>query len=253
MELETTKISAQTLESTYHDLTMSIEAECEFLTSVVGGQPADDKGLEAFCKHHLGLTDEEIPAAIARIKDEEIGERDLEAAGELKERESYAVNIIRRDKSGPWLGSWQIKACIKCACTRLGIFMGKKGSKGDLSHLGRVVPIGDSIKSDFLDRVHVYLPDGTPVETSFQTFMGCVNSPQGRNSIVHDSEVIQPGARFAFSLQVPPRYYSNKDIQLIFSVIGQIGIGSVKALERGKFRVHGIEIYRPVSEKKGKK
>jgi hypothetical protein len=83
--------------------------------------------------------------------------------------------------------------------------------------------------------------------------MGCVSSPQGRNSIVHDSEVIQPGARFAFSLQVPPLHFTNKDIQLLFSVIGQIGLGSVKALERGKFKVLNVEIYRPVIEKKEKR
>lgn len=241
------EITKKDLDKTFDQLTAKIRVECEFTTDYVGGQPADDKGLEAFCKHHLGLEGERLERAIRRIKKEEIGEKDkTEPLDELKEKEVYSVNIIRSDDNGPWIGCWQIKACLKCACSRLGVFQKKRGTKGDMSELGKVTAFGASeISHAPVDRIYLYNENGEPVKTKFKKFMGSVSTPKGKTSICHDSETAPPGTKFAFCLQVPPEKFSLETIKKIMAFIGQIGLGSVKALERGKFKIEYVDVEFP--------
>jgi hypothetical protein len=234
-------VSTEELRAIYDKMTMVVEAEGEFTTGFVGGQPADDKGLEAFCRHHLQLSDDEIPAAVARIKGEEVrstsGPED-----EVKEAESYGVCVIRKCEKGPWIGDWMVKACLKAAASRLGIFQQKKGAKGDLTHLGIVEPIELSRQCPHHGHIHLYTVerDGLTVrvpELAYEKFMGSVANAAGRVSIVHDSEVAAPGTRFAFRLRVPPTQFSEAAIKAMFSAIQFIGLGSVKPMERGKFKI----------------
>ena len=268
-------VKIEELNKLYANITHRVICNAEFITQMVGGQPASDEGLEAFCRFHLKLPEEEIAAAVKRIKNEEIGEnkevklvkidthelnpQDPEFEkpdnlDELKEREAYAVNVIRRDDYGPWIGNWMIKACLKCAASRLKIFVKKRGAKGDLAELGTVRAFGDSAKTNVVDRVHLYLPNGENVETDYHEFMGSVQSPNGRVSIKHHSEVVDVGTRFMFELMVPAFVWDLNDIKDIFSVIGQIGIGSVKAQDRGKFKIVSLMIYeRKLSSKQSNK
>jgi len=259
-------VEPQELRDIYNGITLVAEAECEFTTDFVGGQPADDKGLEAFCRFHLKLTDDEIPAAVARIKGEELAKPSTGAPtpngeaqapeGELKEAESYAVCSIRHCEAGPWLGDWQIKACLKCAATRVDLFSSKKGAKGDMSHLGSIRPIGASKACEHAGHIHLYTGDPPfAAPTQFKKYMGSVHGAQGRVSIVHDSEIALPGTRFAFQFRVPPLKFDETALKLLFATIPIIGLGSVKALENGKFRVLSLrydipEIKRKEKEKK---
>ena len=54
-----------------------VVVKCRLQRAMAGGQPATDKGLEAFVEHYLGLAPDtpEFKATIDRIKKEEIGER----------------------------------------------------------------------------------------------------------------------------------------------------------------------------------
>lgn len=238
-------VTPEQLNTLFQEMTLKVYCEGQFITNLIGGQPADTKGLQAFVKHHLKLTDqEEIDAAVARIREEEIGDRDLPGQGELQEKITYGVNVLRRDKKGPWLGIWQIKANLKAAASRLGIFTSTIGTKGDLAECGRLRAEGDSCKNGAVDRVHLYHDNGSPVETYFEKIMGSVSSPKGRVSIVHDSEVAPLGCKFAFVLHLLPKRFSNDDLKKIFAMAGEIGLGSVKALERGKWQVKLLEIHR---------
>lgn len=249
------EVSPEELRAIYDHMTLVVEAEAEFVRDFVGGQPADDKGLEVFCRHHLKLTDEEIPDAVARIKGEEVRSTST-PEDEVKEAESYGVCVIRKCERGPWVGDWQIKACIKCAASRLGIFQSKKGAKGDLSHLGIIEPIGMSKQCNHAGHVHLYTVenDGLTIrvpELTFKKYMGSVTNAGGRVSIVHDSEIAAPGSRINFRLRVPPSQFSEASIKGIFSAIQFIGLGSVKPMENGKFRVLRMRYNIPEKAKKG--
>jgi hypothetical protein len=241
-----TKFSAADLENRYQDLTNSAKVTIRFTTDYYGGQPADDKGLKAFVEHHLGLEGQAADEAVSRIKKEELGEKDTTPeGGEIIEKQVYGVNRVRRDDEGPWIGNWQIKACIKAAASRLGIFMKKRGSKGDLSEMTRVVPIGESKKTEHPDRIHFYAfkpGAGSEINTEYREVLGSVGTPQGKKSISCHTEIVPRGTMASFEMRYPGAKLSDDSILDIFSAIGNIGLGSARSFENGLFRVEELEI-----------
>jgi len=240
------KLTFADLEKRYQGFTDYVRAECVVATELVGGMPAKREDLLAFAQHHLKIEDpEERNRAVDRILKEEIGESNVTPqGGEIKEKKVYGVNIIRRDAFGPWLGPWMIKACIKAAASRLDIFMKNRGVKGDFAHSGRVSPIGVSLRPS--DPYHVYLKDEggkKPAVSYFQEFMGRVTTQQGAVSIIHHSECVAPGSRFDFEFRFINRGLESDDIEDIFALGMTLGLGSCKALERGKFRIESLELH----------
>lgn len=245
--MKTTKVNFDELNSRYESRTASIRCECVFATEMVGGQPADEDGIRQFVIHHLKLTDEaEQEKAVKRIMHEEIQDVQPEE-GELPEGKLYGLRAIRRTEFGPYLGDWMIKACLKNALSRLQIFKQHKGSKGNFAEAGRVMAWKYSLQ-DEQNPNFIYLRNSkdTPAHTSHREFMGRVQTPTGPVSIVHQSEVCEPGSRFAFemrflndNLKVNLKEDDIKDV-LALSMI--VGLGSARSLERGKFRIENAEI-----------
>jgi hypothetical protein len=242
--------SSDDLEKRYQGVTACARAECTFVTEMVGGQPATPKGVEMFVRHHFlanGVKkpkEETVRAEVQRILEKEVGSKDIRPElGELSDALSYGVNIIRRDTGGPWLGDWMIKACLKAAASRIGLLVSKRGAKGDMAEMGRVRAIDFSARSEELS--HVYLVDRTarlPAKTHFSTFMGSVSGAQGRKSIVHDSECVPPGTRFAFEYRFFDQRLTAEDAADIFACAMTIGLGSCKAMERGKFKIKKLTV-----------
>jgi hypothetical protein len=231
------------LNKTYAEFCGQAIAFCRMTRELVGGQPATKDGVRAYVAHHLGIPDgPEQDAAVQRIMREEIGERETTPeTGEVKERECYGLNVIRKDDFGPWLGDWQLKAAIKQSASRAGLFAKKRGTKGDIAEMGRVSAHDFSLHGpDYM--IHLVDSDGNPCETVYQRFMGRVNTPQGAKSIVNDAECILPGARFAFRFQWFNGKLTESDIVSIFAGLPIVGVGSVKSLERGKFEIESLDI-----------
>jgi len=239
----------QDLQTVYSAYCGSATAVCRLTRELVGGQPATDDGIRAFAKHHLKLADDQIEAAVKRIRGEEIGERDkTPEAGEVKEKESYGLNVLRHSAYGPWLGDWQIKAALKQSASRVGLFMGKR-CKGDVAEMGKISAIGISLHGP---EFQIHLIDATtdgPAKTEYQKFWGSVNTPSGRKSICNDAEVCPIGSRFSFQFQWFNGKLTEKDIVSIFSAMTVIGLGSAKSLERGKIDVEALDVELPKKQK----
>lgn len=228
----------------YEQMTGVATAHAVFRTALVGGLSADEKGIRAYVAHHMKLTGQDAEDAVARIIKEELGERDTTPeTGELKEKMVYGVTVFRRDSNGPWLGDWMAKACLKAAASRLNLFMTKRGSKGDIAEMGRVAAIGSSLR-DPAKPHQLYLvdADGKPADTYFDEIKGRISGPSGSASIVSQKECAPAGTRISFSF----RWYNGKlkedDIANIFAAAMNIGLGSAKAFERGKFDIERLEI-----------
>jgi hypothetical protein len=223
------------------------QVNIRFLRPCVGGQPAGEKGLRAFAEHHLGLEPDtpEFDAAIARIGKEEIGERDeAPELGEVEEKKVYAVNVIRHGKDGmPYIAAHQIKALIKQACTRMGLFKSNAGSKGDVSELGTIQATGASLQ-DPERPWEVYLrKDGKAAATSFLEITGSVGTPKGKMSISHHSELSEEGAELEFAIIWPAKKLTSKDMALVMAAASKIGLGSCLSLEDyGRFEVVRMEM-----------
>jgi hypothetical protein len=237
------KYTMKDLNAVYSSYCGSATAVCRLTREIVGGQPATDEGIAAFAKHHLKIPDDQIEQVVARIKGEEIGERETTPeTGELKEKESYGLNVLRHSDYGPWIGDWQIKACLKQAASRVGLFVSKRGTKGDIAEMGKVSAYGISLHGP---EFHIYLMDAEadqPAKTDYGKFFGSVTTPSGRKSIVNDAEIAPIGSRFSFRLQWYDAKLTEKDIVSIFAALPVIGLGSAKSLERGKFDIESLEI-----------
>lgn len=231
------------LRKRYDNFTARCVADCSFSTELVGGVPGNREGVTAFVKHHLKLEGQAAEDAISRIMKEEIGERPVPSeTGELQEKLSYGINVIRRDENGPYLGAHMAKACLKNAASRLAIFQQKRGSKGDMSEMGSLLAAGVSALPG-TSPFNIYLrnPDGTgPAETYFDTLRGRVQSPQGSKSIVNDVECCPVGSRFSFQFQFMPTKINRDDIADVFASAMIIGLGSAKSFERGKFAINSL-------------
>jgi len=221
---------------------------CRSVRKIAGGQPATDKGLDAFVQHHLGLDPESDKGkeAISRIKDKEIGERATGTEdGELDNKEVYQVNVIRRNRTGPFLLEHQIKAMLKQAASRLGLFVKKRGSKGDMAELGTVRAHGESLQDPTRPwEIHLRL-NGSAAETSFDQITGCVSTTQGKKSIMHHTEVVDEGTEFAFEFDWIPTKLKKSNMLEIIAAATQIGIGSCQSLGYGKYEVVEMEIEMP--------
>jgi hypothetical protein len=223
----------------------------EFTREVAGSQPATDDGLRAFIKHHLGIDPEtqaqEFEECLARIKKEEIGERDITPkndkgeSGEVEEAKVYGVNVLRSTGKGAYIGAHQIKACFKACASRLGFFVGAKGKlgpKGDLAEFGTALAAGDSLL-DPERPWEIYLVDksGKPAKTHWGKIMGSVQSSSGRKSIMYDCEMAPAGTRLEFVFRYPPRNFSEEKWLKIVGAAKEVGLGAVKSLDYGRFKV----------------
>jgi hypothetical protein len=245
--MTTIELTQQDLEQRYQEKTASIRCWCTLTSELVGGVPADKKALDAFAEYHLGIADPgEREKAVARILKEEIGERDATPeGGEVQEKQIYGVNVVRKtDDIGPWLGDWMVKAGIKQAASRAGVFQKTRGSKGNFSEAGRVRAIDFSLKEkDHAERI--YLVNATtedPAHTYFREFMGRVQGAGGAKSIVHHSECVSTGSRFAFEYRFLPGEVEHSSMLDVISLLGIVGCGSVRSLERGKYSIDKCEL-----------
>ena len=236
------KYTAEQIEKSFQEMTKVATAHCTLTTELVGGQPADEKGVAMFVEHHLHLVGSKAEEAVKRILKEEVGERDTTPeGGELEDNLSYGINVVRHDDFGPWLGAWMQKSCLKAAASRLALFTSKKGAKGDMAEMGRVQAIGASLSGD-PTHIHFVDENGYPAQTYYKTFRGSVQSPQGRKSIVGDRECVPVGAQFSFEFRLYDGKITEADLVKIFAAASNIGVGSCKAFECGKFRIDSLEV-----------
>ena len=245
------RYTMQDLSAAYAAYCGSAIAVCRLTREIVGGQPATDDGIRAFAKYHLKIPDDQIEAVVARIKGEEIGERDkTPESGELKEKESYGLNVIRHSRFGPWLGDFQLKAALKQAASRVGLFVSKRGSKGAIAEMGKVSAHGISVHGP---EFQIHLIDSeadAPAKTEYKRFWGSVNTPSGRKSIVSDAEICPIGSRFAFRFQWFDDKLTEADMVSIFAALPVVGLGSAKSLEQGKIEIETLDIEFPPKRKK---
>jgi len=214
-----------------------------FTRDYIGGQPASIEGIKAFVKHHLHLEGEEAENAVKRIDGQEV-QQISGGTDEVDEKQTYGLNVIRRTSEGfAYVGTWQARAMIKQAASRLGLFAakGKVGSKGDLAEAMLVSPAGDSACAG--SHEIIILEDGKPsVARIFKKFMGSVSTPKGRMSIVHDSEIAPAGSMIQFSVQWPSGKITESDMAAVMGLCERVGMGSVRSLEHGRFEVVELTI-----------
>lgn len=236
------KLTFDDLNNRYEELSSFVRCDCVLATELVGGQPADEDGVRQFVTHHLKIADPiEAENAVKRILHEEV-QNVTPSEGEIPEGKVYGLRAVRRSQYGPYLGDWMIKAAIKQAASRLGIFQQSRGSKGNFAEAGRVRAVGDSLQDNENPQL-VYMRNCVgPAKTFHKEFMGRVQTPQGPVSIIHQSECVEPGSRFSFEFRFMKGKLKEEDLRDVLAMMMIVGLGSARSLERGKFRIEHAEI-----------
>lgn len=238
----------------YEAMTGVVTAKCRFVTPMVGGQPAGEEGVRAFVKYQLKLEGAEAEKAVLRIQRDEIGTKQVSnpeggdvVPDEIEEKATFGINVIRRSSFGPYLGHWMVKACLKSAASICGLTVLKKGIKTDFAEMGAVEAFSTSrhtecscswgeLGSQYI--IHLVDGDGNPAVTEWERFRGRVKLKDGTSvSIVHDSEIAPVGTYFSFQFRWRAGRVTDTDMLRVFGAATNIGLGSCKSYERGKFEV----------------
>ena len=234
------KGNLQDLLKRYNEMTMSVKCDCTLTTELVGGLPADEEGLKAFIKHHLGLEGAEAEEAYMRISTEELQDVSITPVeGEIEEKLTYGVRAIRKTELGPYLGDWMVKACTKQAFSLADIFSTVRRSKAFLAEGGKIEAWGDSLKEpDHPEKIYL-TGDG---DLYYQKFHGRVRVGMTLKSIVHHSECAPPGMRFQFVIKMIRGDIKDSDVVDFLPLMMNCGLGSARSLERGHFAINSFEI-----------
>jgi hypothetical protein len=236
--------TAADLRAAYEEMTSLIQCECEFTSDLVGGIPANPEAIRAFAAHHLKLEGAALEEAVTRIQAEELQDR-TQAEDELSEKLQYGVKAIRKDEGGPFLGNWMVKACLKSAATRTGLFVTKR-VKGDWVEMGEVKPFGPSVipglerEERRFCRNNIYIRNADnsgQAKVQYEEFRGSVSTPQGRKSIVVNTETVLAGSIFGFQVRFATGKTEEQDVRRMLSAACVIGLGSAKSYERGRFQM----------------
>jgi len=242
------------LNNRYAEMTTSVICECEAVNPFAGGMSAEDDGIRSFIRHHLKISDPvKQEETFKRIKEEELGEKAIPSAeGELKEQLTYGINVIRRTAIGPYLGSWMIHANLKTAASRLGLFVEFRGAKGNMAEAGVVIPYGRSRLDDRPDCVYLVDSKDQPASTYFAEIKGKVSSTRGSVSIMHHSECVPIGTRYAYEFKFIKGNFKMEDIRDFLALSMVVGMGSAKSLGNGKFRILSADIVEAKDARKKK-
>jgi hypothetical protein len=245
---------ADQLQRTFEAHATELRLRCRAVREVVGGQPASRVGIESYLKYQVDpfnvLSAEQRAEMADRIEKEEIGKRrnTTPEGGEIQETFTGQITVIRQDPRGHWLGDWMLKAGVKQAASRLGIWSGTRGSKGDMSEGGVVYATGPSLL-DPARPYKIYLRDETgekPAATDYETFRGSITLPKGeRVSIVTNAEVAVPGTMFWWRYLCLGDRVSDEQFELLVAYLGNMGVGSARSQERGKYIIEEATLIRP--------
>lgn len=261
------------LDARFEELFHYAHVTCRLTTPLLGSQPADEKGIRGFVESYLKLEGQEAEDAIQRIEEQELHKRrtgedadvtDTTPAGaELETKHTYGVKCHRRSAFGPWIGSWQIKACAKNAATSRDLFVQKRGSKNQMTEMGNVKPFAldetymELTHTNYDPRsIHIFSSEefNQPAPTAFTRLKGSVSNAGAKMAIMVDSEVIEPGAwfRFVFGWGERATKLTPDDVTDMLLAMQNIGLGSGRSFDSGRFRIEDLRLEVRESSKRGK-
>jgi hypothetical protein len=208
----------------------------KFTGRVMGGIPQKPEAIEGWLRQRITGGDEEVKRMMKEtLNDLEVDTTGMDSYEEFKEAARRFAseqhgNTFRRDANGLFLSDYQFKAAIKENTNIL--FAGSKWGKTNKG------PKGFVAERVFIDEERIYLgchvPDGKHLQ------IGHINGRGGpRSTLTYVDYVDQPEVTFTVS--------SLKDgvtagqWKEIFIAMQRNGIGSIRSMGHGQFRVTGFE------------
>lgn len=203
---------------------MKYKIEIAFENRIYGGLPKAKNLLTKFVE-----AKGEIPEETLEEKEEVL---DLEESLEI------ARTGFRRSEDGSiFIRDFQIVACMKQAVQVMGFTKSKRGTKS-------VIEAALRIRPREIPLVDVSTGAVFTEPTGMEELQGRVMTMQGPRSILSEKEYIE-GAGCTFTLEIlvntPQAKELGKAIPEIMEVMQNIGLGSVRSRQEGKFLVTSCE------------
>jgi hypothetical protein len=237
--------------------------EITFNDDVLGTQPKTEELMRKFIEAKLNREAKDAEKKGLRPPTEErrveimnlhlermFGAATIEETIEEEVKRAHTTFFI--DSKGPYIGNYQMKACVRDMCTTLGIFMSKRGSKQTFQHLmgiracdesGNVLPGEQGLRLHFWRDGEIVTQVDDWVEKTAH-----VMTAQGPRSIIKRHDYVT-GATLRFLIQVPCNIEKNREKALIQDEqISKImlgaennGLGCSRSQGHGTFQVTRLE------------
>lgn len=185
---------------------------CKFRERIYGGIPKSKELIDNYVSSKFGVENSDLAKQLKK-------EVDLD-----EELEKISCGF-KQDQGQPYISDYQVKAMLKQAASRLKITTKKRGSKQDIT---------DGLWVS--RRIFFHNGEGTikgPLRT--EEFCGHVTGPRGKRSILKASEFIE-GAEISITIRLlKVAILSGKNLKDCFLLGQEIGLGSNRSFEAGKY------------------
>lgn len=213
---------------------MYTEINCtiQFRDKIYGGLPKSQTLLDKYIQAAFGGEEGSEP--------HEHVARDVNATDEAMEIVSCG---FRQDDSGLYVGDYQIKAMIKQCGTLLKLTTKKRGVK---STLGEGLFIKGRFDNELVDSKVHFKPLRTQPD-GYEDFAGNVTTAQGPRSILKRCEYVEKGT-LEFQIWLLEARFGGQsnltldDLKMILELGQEVGLGSCRSFEKGKFDVKLEEV-----------
>ena len=237
--------------------------EIEFNYDVLGTQPKTEELMRKFVETKLNREAKEAEKAGLQPPTEErraeIMNLHLErmfgadtVEDSIEEEVERAHTTFFADELGPWIGNYQMKACLRDMATTLGITMARRGSRQTQQHLKWVLACdenGDLYPGEKGLRLHFHR-DGeiVPEVDGWVEKTAHVMTAQGPRSVIKRHDYVTQG-RLRFAIGVACNLEKNRekatfqDAQITEMMLHaqNNGLGCSRSQGHGTFRVTRLE------------
>lgn len=219
----------------------NINVTLEFRERVYGGVPQSkdllDKYIEAVFR---AKEDDETYNHVAQ---DALPERN-EEKDEAQEKKDISTTGFRIDDRGLYLADFQLKAMMKQGGSMLNLTTSKRGTK---STLGEGMFVKGLLSGELTDN-KIYFQPIRQKPDGYEDFAGNVNTRQGNRSILRRCDYVEkPTIQFQIwvlenRIAKTGKALTVSDLRSILELGQELGIGSCRSLEKGKFNLVQFEI-----------
>lgn len=210
-----------------------IEVEIELTTRMYGGLPQTQEQLRAWIEAKGPIPEETFEDKLAvtpALTEEQITTK-IEASS----------TVFRADEQGLFARDFMVKQMIKECATVLGLTVKKIGSKNILT-IGMVVE-PERIRP-YIQRSEEFAKIMVDVQDGWEEFQGRVSGPQGKRNILSRKAYLEPGTKFAFTIEfLVTEKVTVDDLKILLTHAGKfVGFGSARSREAGKFKINRFDV-----------
>lgn len=224
----------------------TINVTLEFRERVYGGVPQSKDLLDKYIEAVFGAKEgDETYNHVAKDalpngeQTDESNDKD-----EAQEKKDISSTGFRSDDKGLYLADFQIKALIKQGGSMLDLTISKRGTK---STLGEGLFVKGYLDGELTNN-KIYFQPIREKPDGYEDFAGNVRTRQGSRSILKRCDYVEkPIVQFQlWILENRVAKTGNKltvnDLKSILELGQELGIGSCRSLEKGKFNLTQFEI-----------